>query len=64
MSRNQDATSEQPNAEAGDLVQAFQAHYQHFEQAIREAIEGSADSTVLARLGDDIDEYLMNEVSH
>ncbi|KAF8882085.1 hypothetical protein BD779DRAFT_1394954, partial [Infundibulicybe gibba] len=39
------------------LLNAFRAHYHHFDQAVQEAMAGSADSVVLARLGDDLDEY-------
>jgi hypothetical protein len=48
-----------------DLLNAFRAHYHHFLQAVHEAITSNADSNVLARLGDDLDEYLVlvNEVS-
>lgn len=47
-----------------DLLNAFRAHYHRFTQVVHEAITSHADSTVLARLGDDLDEYLVlvNEV--
>jgi hypothetical protein len=39
------------------LLSAFRTHYYRFEQAVNEAKAVSADSNVLARLGDDLDEY-------
>ncbi len=39
------------------LVSAFRSHFHHYSQAIHEAVQNSADSTVLARLGDDLDEF-------
>ena len=47
------------------LLAAFRLHYHRFDQAIHEALGAPTDSVVLARLGDDIDEYLaiVNEVS-
>ena len=32
-------------------------HYQRFEQAVQEVVLNLTDATVLARLGDDIDEF-------
>jgi hypothetical protein len=40
-----------------ELLSAFRTHYYRFEQAVNEAKAVSADSNVLARLGDDLDEY-------
>jgi hypothetical protein len=40
-----------------DLISAFRTHYYRFEQAVQEASAVLADSNVLARLGDDLDEY-------
>lgn len=47
------------------LLEAFRANYFRFEQAIHNAVTETYDSVVLARLGDDVDEYLSiaNEVS-
>lgn len=41
----------------GDLLAAFRIHYHRFEQAVIEALSNPTDSTVLARLGDDLDEF-------
>ncbi|KAH9912792.1 hypothetical protein B0H21DRAFT_704192 [Amylocystis lapponica] len=41
-----------------DLVAAFRLHHNRFVEAIQQAIATSADSTVLERLGDDLDQYL------
>jgi hypothetical protein len=41
----------------GDLLAAFRIHYRQFEQAVTEALSNPTDSTVLARLGDDLDEF-------
>jgi hypothetical protein len=46
-----------PELQQDELVSAFRIHYYRFEQAVHEASAVSADSTVLARLGDDLDEY-------
>lgn len=48
-----------------DLLTAFRLHYHQFDRAIHDALKGQTDSVVLARLGDDLDEYLtlVNEVS-
>src|ERR1700677_5045577 len=40
-----------------DLLSAFRIHYYRFERAIQEALVNTTDSTVLARLGDDLDEF-------
>lgn len=46
------------------LLDAFRTHYHRFNTAIHSACGGQTDSVVLARLGDDIDQYLnlVNEV--
>ena len=48
-----------------DLLPAFRMRYRRFEQAIQEAVLNPTDATVLARLGDDIYEFitLVAEVS-
>jgi hypothetical protein len=48
-----------------DLLSAFRMHYQRFEQAVQEVVLNPTDATVLARLGDDVDEFttLVTEVS-
>jgi 3-dehydroquinate dehydratase len=43
--------------QSDDLLNAFRAQYQHFSMAIPDAIQSNADPVVLARLGDDLDEY-------
>ena len=45
-----------PNAEL-DLLDAFRNHYFRYEAIVRDAITQATDSTVLARIGDDLDEY-------
>ncbi len=53
-----------PNAEL-DLLDAFRNHYYRFEAIVREVTTQATDSTVLARIGDDLDEYavLLAEVT-
>jgi hypothetical protein len=48
-----------------DLLSAFRIHYQRFEQGVQAAVLNPTDATVLARLGDDLDEFanLVHEVS-
>ncbi len=48
-----------------DLLDAFRCHYFRYEAIIREATASATDSTVLARIGDDLDEYteILAEVS-
>lgn len=45
-----------PNVEL-DLLDAFRHHYFRYEAIVREATTQATDSTVLARIGDDLDEY-------
>jgi hypothetical protein len=45
------------NAESPSLLSAFRIHYRRFEAAIHEASVNPTDSTVLARLGDNLDEF-------
>lgn len=47
-----------------NLLDAFRAHYVAFERQVAEAMTSPTDSTILARLGDDLDTYLVlvNEV--
>lgn len=40
-----------------DLLDAFRHHYFRYETIVTEAITHATDSTVLARIGDDLDEY-------
>jgi hypothetical protein len=47
----------EPTENDTELLSAFRTHYYRFEQAVNEAKAVSADSNVLARLGDDLDEY-------
>lgn len=51
-------------ANESDLLTAFRTYYHRFVQSVQEAVLSSADSTVLHRLGDQIDEYsaLVNQV--
>lgn len=39
------------------LLDAFRTHFHRFDGALREALQGPSDANVLARLGDDFDEY-------
>lgn len=41
-----------------DLLSAFVTHYQHFQRVVPKAVTGNTDSTVLARLGDDVDTFM------
>lgn len=47
------------------LLEAFRVHYQHYNQAVEEAVSSPRDDHVLARLGADLDEFagLVEEVS-
>ena len=49
-----------------DLLTAFRSHYYRFEQAVTDSLIYPTDSTVLARLGDDLDGFvnLVGEVRH
>lgn len=57
-------TNPLPAAVAAELLDAFRLHYHRFESGIHEAVTTSADTVVLWRLGDDLDQYisLVNEV--
>jgi hypothetical protein len=48
------------------LLDAFRVHYNHYESMVHEAMSNPTDSTVLARLGDDLDQFmsLVAEVRH
>jgi hypothetical protein len=48
-----------------ELLEAFRSHYQRFERSVHDAVTNSADTVVLWRLGDDLDQYisLVTEVS-
>lgn len=47
------------NADASSaLLEAFRLYYHRYAAAVTEAVLSSADTNVLARLGDDLDEYL------
>lgn len=39
------------------LLEAFRTHYQHFEAAMSEIVGRHSDAIVIARLGDDLDEF-------
>ena len=41
-----------------ELLEAFQRHYQRFERSVHDAVINSADTVVLWRLGDDLDQYI------
>lgn len=49
---------------ANDLLSAFRIHYHQFQLAVTEALNEDTDTTVVERLGDDLDEFtaLVNEV--
>ena len=44
--------------EPQELLTAFQTHYHHLEHLVTEATMHATDSTVLTRLGDELDEYI------
>jgi hypothetical protein len=48
-----------------ELLEAFRNHYRCFERNVHDAVTNSADTVVLWRLGDDLDQYtsLVTEVS-
>lgn len=48
------------------LLDAFRTHYHRLKSALEEAHKGQTDSTVLQRLGDDLEEYwtLLSQVVH
>ena len=50
----------------GNLLAAFQTQYSTFELAIQDTLLDPTDSTVIARLGDDLNEFtvMVSEVSH
>jgi hypothetical protein len=54
------------NTLPSDLLTAFRMRYSRFELAIQDALLYPTNSTVLARLGDDLDEFatMVAEVSH
>ena len=58
-------TADANMSQADDLLNAFRAHYHHFVNSIHDAVGSNTDPVVLARLGDDLDEYysLVLEVS-
>jgi hypothetical protein len=41
-----------------ELLEAFRSHYQRFERSVNDAVMNSADTVVLWRLGDDLDQYI------
>lgn len=41
-----------------NLLDAFRVHYTRFETLVHQAVINPTDSVVLARLGDDLDEFL------
>lgn len=49
-----------------ELLAEFRVHFSRFESAVHHTLSNPTDSTVLARLGDDLDEFaiLAIEVSH
>lgn len=54
-----------PGTALQELLHAFREHYHRYEGAVRDAVTNSADSVVLWRLGDDLNQYLglVQEVS-
>ena len=54
------------STQSNDLLEAFRMHYHRFEHAITDTLQNPTDCTVLARLGDDLDEFtnMVIEVSH
>lgn len=45
------------NTPPSNLLAAFRTQYSRFELTIQDALLNPTDSTVLARLGDDLDEF-------
>ena len=41
-----------------ELLTAFRTYYCHFKHLVMEATTHATDSTVLSRLGDELDEYI------
>ncbi|KAJ7238333.1 hypothetical protein B0H12DRAFT_995577, partial [Mycena haematopus] len=39
------------------LLEAFRSHYQHFRISVAEIVNNPTDAVVIARLGDDLDEF-------
>lgn len=62
---NPSSTNATNMLQEGVLLNAFRTHYHQFSNTIHDAVASNADSTVLARLRDDLDEYynLVLEVS-
>lgn len=48
-----------------NLLDAFRIHYRRYERLVLQATQAATDTTVLARLGDEVDEYIriVNEVN-
>ncbi|KAJ6621675.1 hypothetical protein B0H10DRAFT_968493 [Mycena sp. CBHHK59/15] len=40
------------------LLDAFRSHYNHFQTSVTAIIQNCTDTVVVARLGDDLDEYI------
>lgn len=49
--------TEQQSLQANDIVQAFRQVYTHIVQRVETALSENTDSTVLARILDEINEY-------
>jgi hypothetical protein len=43
---------------ATSLLDAFKLHYNRFQDAVTAIIQTPTDAVVIARLGDDLDEYI------
>jgi hypothetical protein len=43
---------------ATSLLDAFKLHYNRFQDAVTAKIQTPTDTVVIARLGDDLDEYI------
>lgn len=41
-----------------DLLAAFRTHYHQFEVGVQDALANETDPTVLARLGDNLDDFM------
>lgn len=45
-----------PNPQV-ELLEAFRSHYERFQTSITDIVQNPTDAVVIARLGDDLDEF-------
>lgn len=46
-----------PNERTEQLVQAFRIHYHNLLRRVEDVLEAQSDTTVVARIGDDLDAF-------